>query len=213
MPKESRGSINPVIAITIVLVLAVSAGLYIWLQQAAPSDDTITFVNRAHKSVRQSSTPTNVPADGSTSLDSARDKSLTTGWKTYRNDKYGFEVRYPADFNLNLAEGQGAIGIVSPKQNYIYLQIQVFNYAPIPTLQYAPNNAQFVKYVTLAGKQAAKYYTKTAIGEIYQENIGKPFTSYVIITGTNQFFELSYFSNNDTAQVFENILSTFKFTK
>ena len=31
-------------------------------------------------------------------------KEKTANWKTYRNDKYGFEIKYPADFKITLKE-------------------------------------------------------------------------------------------------------------
>lgn len=41
------------------------------------------------------------------------------GWKTYTNKKYGYNIRYPADYKITQFEGMGASEPITPEASYI----------------------------------------------------------------------------------------------
>lgn len=61
--------------------------------------------------------PTATPSPTPTPLD-------TTGWKTYLDDRSGFEVRYPPNHRL-LTEGDGTVSIKNPSDDLTRIEISV----------------------------------------------------------------------------------------
>lgn len=58
--------------------------------------------------------------------------SLTASWKRYRNEKYGFEVRYPSDFTMRESREEYYGGVTIPEVTFsrICENIGCFDYEP-----------------------------------------------------------------------------------
>lgn len=79
MPNTKRGF--GVVGIIIIILLALGGGAYLWSQKKVEAPSS-----------------TDVPTDNSFTTLSQPDE--TASWKTYKNDKYGFEFKYPSNYKI-----------------------------------------------------------------------------------------------------------------
>lgn len=73
-----KGFTSLILLLTIAAILAISGGAYYWWKQKTSFINDITGSNPAQQSIQDE----------------------TKDWKTYRNDKYGFEFKYPSNFDI-----------------------------------------------------------------------------------------------------------------
>ncbi len=114
--------------------------------------------------------------------------SSTANWKTYRNDTYGFEFKYPEDWEQLSRDGETYLRISS--SSFIHIGIFQNGWYPDPDTT--------TSEVVINGVQAER------ADDAY------------LITGTNNSFyvELRFYSEEATDRHFlEDIVSTLKFTK
>jgi hypothetical protein len=133
----------------------------------------------------------------------------TANWKIYTNNEYGFEFKYPN--NVNIEHPVSDVFIIKT-QGIEYLQIQYFN--TTPQEYYEPNGANFISIINLGGKEAKKYYTSKPTGEgVDKELQNIQYVSYVIVLGEKKWVQIEYYGEKEIANLFDQIISTFKFTK
>lgn len=180
------------------LFLAALFGVYQYQQQKINSllSQTVTEITP---------TPTSLPELVSES---------TTDWQIYKNDKLGFEFSYPSIwFKLDSADSSGNIyfstsNIASPMEmnsTDIWLSISNKVQPTKATLLNKVTKTVQDNQVTILTYGSPKIPTESGSNISYQ------------ISNKNLFIELNYFSFNqntlkDNTAIFNQILSTFKFT-
>jgi hypothetical protein len=193
---HQKGFAN-LILVGIVLVLIAVGGYFLWSKKAkAPV-------------VAQTNTPvTSTPTQ-------AGDMA---NWKTYTNTQYGFEFQYPADWNLplnkNPHDGLGSIELGCPKEDVLdtetcplnigiwqsgSYEISMFDSPKAETKTFTVNDVQI--------KEFKPYKEAGSDGPIGYDEIANIPGNNITVQFTDSMGD--YESNG----IFDQILSTFKFTK
>jgi hypothetical protein len=201
-----------------IIVAFVAGGLiYAWQQKAIGSilKDLQTQITNLQNQVMKEE----VPATSNPTTDE------TAGWKTYKNDQYGFEVKYPSSWpapsekglfkgvlfnttfrqNVNQSEDGFSISI----NNYSGSWIDINGIPPVPLqptyTRGCENNYQRIIKDTRVG--IGNYATK----EVYVPAGDTCFQEWHVyyISNGGYIFEITPLTNIN----FSSILATFKFTK
>jgi hypothetical protein len=227
------------IALVIFLAFIFGAGVYFYTLPTVSQD--ITGTNPVVQEVRKGAT---TPHDVTTVAPQV--KVSTEGWKTCRNEEYGYEFNYPAEWNiynekesypdpkkLEGIQDPGAPVYVQPGKNCVGGIITMSNGPLHEELQKStpPNNGEIVATIEVPnGKNVT--ISKTTVSVTEQNNsVGnntERTTKKYLITpphginyinnssDTNRVVNISiryslWGSAPMSAEVFETILSTFKF--
>ena len=182
------------LGVIIILIMIATAGMFIWkIEKNNPEDG------------KPAPLPIAIPAD------------KTTEWQTYRNDKYGFEVKYPQTYIFQEVK-EGVVNIKSSTRAGLYdLNIQIDQNPSLNILSLDAIIQNKLKKFSI--KEPEKI---TLSGEVAYEGVGTGMVNeYVIVVrdGGHLFELLFNTGNQDTleknkAALDENqklILSTFKF--
>ncbi|OGF62869.1 hypothetical protein A2662_00305 [Candidatus Giovannonibacteria bacterium RIFCSPHIGHO2_01_FULL_45_33] len=126
-------------------------------------------------------------------------------WKTYRNEEYGFEFKYPSDWMINNNSSTYII-----LGNYSNDQISV----EARKLQTGQNLETETKYIGLSKTQKILVDNSTALrGQSIGGEGDDSFTDLVFVEHSGTLFVVSGGDVKNTQSILNNMLSTFKFLK
>lgn len=215
----NKGNISPiVIVLIIVIILGIALGIKPIRQKIFK-----------HKNPATTNQPYVTPSTGSIPTDE------TANWKTYNNIEFGYTINYPTEFQVT-GEKEHIIlmkRITEPggvPNNFVTITVLtkpgddvniLFNTGVGKTAVFNPDLVEYFSYVrypdtTIAGMAAKVYFNKSP----YEFGPGVKEYRYYINRGGNIYFIDGFIENKDNSQIdyiseqlFQRILSTFKFTQ
>lgn len=219
----SQKEFTNVIPALVVVIIVSAVGYFVFLRKAAPT---------AQQTLAP--TPTQAPATQQPTPATQTPSGEITNWKTYRNEKSGFEIKYPANWFNQECDfrnvGFSPDSIKFPKcgtEGFYPLSLVIYPYA---TKQEAENSFSRVSdvisssrnnvsktEVKFAGASAIKITGVETRGELtelgYNPLAGTRTTVILFLHGTD-FYQIYYygeFYKISSEEIFNHILSTFKF--
>ena len=213
--------------LALVFVMALGALGYYYYQNSGktlPGNDDngqvcIQVIQKARNiqtgEIRDFPTPCDVPAGWEPIQPEAIEMSE---WKTYRNDEYGFEFKYPHEWGQkvingnvyfydtrNLPESDSGVFSVEIKENsYPGLMAKEWFNKEYDNGFKFPFELDFVEFGQIADKSMVKYLVREELGGT---------RLHIIVPLNTNILEITHNRSSDLENLYTKVLSTFKFTK
>jgi hypothetical protein len=191
------------IALVVVIVIATGAVGY------------FVLVKKSEPVAQQTMTPTKMP------IVTLAPKNETASWETYRNEKYGFELKYPADWltpilnDSTTSNGHPAVSLSFPRKNTDFYAVQMVNDTVFVSKGSVEKNVDaFINSPAYRGIKWGKEFLITNGRAFYYVNTGSKAgpSPTVYLVGPSGVWLMS----SDLIEMQDTLLSiasTFKFTK
>ncbi len=207
--EQPKNNVLLIVLMSILLLISVSISAYFGFQNQKLANE----LRMKNEDLRIAATATQKPTAEPVATDSAAID--TSNWKTYTNEKYGFSFKYPAELNQPGNSEYPTIFSYSKEDNKSKSWILYGSISNEKTLDDALNNIQKnslqqnfdINSIRIADSSAIRYkHCEMACGEI------------LLVSHANTLIEISLYkyivdiSIGEPDAVFDQILSTFKFT-
>lgn len=178
----------------------------------------VAFVKKSEPTVKQQS-------PGQTTTPTLKDE--TADWQTYRNEKYGFTVKYPQDWFsrdcnstfVGFSYSQSKLPLCNTDQKPPHIEIFVREKDVIGIEKYIKDTQNYLgnslkTTLTVNGNIPATKITGLVKAHEGPGPDGGTQTIQVLFSDNNNIYQVFYYGldNKDYSQFFDQILSTFKFT-
>lgn len=140
-----------------------------------------------------------------------------TNWETYQNDSYGFEFKYPGDWSYNGEESiilgpndiPLSVSVENEKSDY-YFNVSIDKNWSTSSFYYDASTKESV----VIDKVKYTAYIFPYGYEVYEPEKGKDYSTFTIpVKKGNLYYIISGRGHAKTLTDYNDILSTFKFTK
>ncbi len=145
---------------------------------------------------------------------------IPADWKTYRNEKYGFEMKYPADWNFEIIDSYNSDGtVLTPENKFYFTDGALHRIIILPLgpgeggLFGGPPGPVEIKNITLSGMNVwwRKYADSKGVYGIMIDHF--PNTRYPAFSMLFIPINAREYIDPSKLTLFDQIASTFKFTK
>jgi hypothetical protein len=214
--KNNKGFIVPVL-LAIIAVLVVGGGVYVYNDKKSeapvlPVGEEFQVTDQIQTNTQTESTNGSEPCTNNGSMGTRKcNPSESANWKTYKDEKYGFQFKYPSDWTFQKNDPYGWVVGKYPDYGF-YLHVINHPYTLGIESGVTPNKklSSVDNHKSLIGgtEEYVLTYPPTQ-DSVYAEIETAPYSSLSYI------ITLSMDSNNHTKEmrkIFLKILSTFKFT-
>jgi hypothetical protein len=149
----------------------------------------------------------------------------TANWKTYTNKEYGFTVKYPSDAKLRISQSESSdrmlvVAFDSPNAIFDHL-FKSGGYSFEISMQTQKNFNTLDEYLSFQ-KEHSMYENilpktyNNVIGYLFKNDKGYSGLNFIyqgfVAKNNDLFYTINYFTDEDL-DMFNQILSTFKFTQ
>jgi len=211
-----RKSSLPLIIILLVAILLVGiggvyAGMQIGKKQVTPNQII------SQPPILPTTIPTSIPTQ-LPEITSAPTPDATTNWKTYTNTEYGFSVKIPLEWGSYSMKDFSFSKIISPEEQYLYLGPSGSTLRPPQSMQISVEKKDVLEGRAKTGMQEKNCSDETVgVGKegvtarktVCDWNRGP---SFVIEKGDFVYTIDNVVTDSSKWSLFDQILSTFKFT-
>ena len=201
--------------VSVLIVAAFAVSYYAWVRSLEePVENGYTCIqvittarNKQTGEIRDFPTPCDVPAGWEKVEPDVMDE--TANWKTYRNDEYGFEVKYSHEFTATFINETKVLELGIDPGDREFAGIWMYikdNQDALPLLEWWQQSREYdseylTENITIGGSHALKVYTPD--NQIYLE--------YYFVEKDGQVFE--FYTTIRDYDLVSQILSTFRFVE